>query len=124
MRPATLATLALVVGLGGAGGAAFAAARGQTPQDGRERGSGEGRHEVRIKAVAFNPTSLVVQLGDTVVWRNADIVRHNVVSGELFASAELSSGETFAWAPGDTGTVRYRCTIHPRMRGELTVRLP
>lgn len=121
MRPVTLA---LVVGLAGVGGVAFAAARSQSPGSAGEGWSGVGLREVQIKAVAFAPKSLEVQLGDTVVWRNADIVRHNVVSGERFASDELSSGETFAWVPTETGVVRYRCTIHPRMRGELTVRLP
>lgn len=121
MRPATLA---LVVGLAGVGGAMFAAARSQSPHGAGEGGSGGGLREVLIKAVSFAPKSLVVQLGDTVMWRNADIVRHNVLSGDRFVSAELSSGETFLWTPVDTGVVRYRCTIHPRMRGELTVRLP
>lgn len=81
-----------------------------------------GRHEILMKAVMFAPRSLTVQLGDTVVWRNADIVRHNTDGGERFASGDLRSGESFSWVPSDSGVTQYRCTIHRGMRGEIRVR--
>ncbi len=78
-------------------------------------------HEVVMKSVAFAPAELVVAVGDTVLWRNADIVRHNAVRPNVFDSDELSPGSRYAWIPADTGSFTYRCTIHQRMRGKVTV---
>ncbi len=78
-------------------------------------------HEIRMRGNSYSPRRLEVALGDTVVWVNGDIVRHNAVRDGLFDSGELKGGERFAWVPADTGTIRYECTIHERMRGILTV---
>jgi plastocyanin len=79
------------------------------------------RREIRMRGNSFAPRDVRVAIGDTVVWVNGDIVRHNAVRPELFDSGELRSGERFAWVPADTGTVRYQCTIHSRMRGVIRV---
>jgi plastocyanin len=96
-------------------GAAVSAARGSlraTPV----------RHEVQMRAISFTPAELVVAIGDTVEWRNADIVRHNAVRVDLFETGDLKPGERGSWVPSDTGTFTYRCTIHARMRGKIVVR--
>lgn len=92
---------------------------------------GEGRdaadpatREIVMRSVSFGPREVTVTVGDTVVWRNADIVRHNAVRREVFDTGELQPGERYAWVPSDTGTYRYQCTIHERMRGRLNVRRP
>ena len=74
-----------------------------------------------MRGNSFMPRELRVTLGDTVVWVNGDIVRHNAVRADLFESGDLRSGERFSWVPTDTGLVRYQCTIHSRMRGEIRV---
>lgn len=79
------------------------------------------RHEIRMRGNSYSPRRLRVAVGDTVVWVNGDIVRHNAVRDGIFDSGELKGGERFAWVPSDTGTIRYECTIHERMRGTLTV---
>jgi plastocyanin len=83
-----------------------------------------GRHEIRMRGNSFSPRTRTVALGDTVVWVNGDIVRHNAVRPDLFDSGDLRGGERFEWVPTDTGTVRYQCTIHQRMRGTLRVEIP
>ena len=80
------------------------------------------RHEVQMRAISFMPAELVVAVGDTVEWRNADIVRHNAVRVDLFETGDLRPGEHRTWVPTDTGTFSYRCTIHARMRGKIVVR--
>lgn len=80
-----------------------------------------GRHEIQMKAVSFAPKTLTVEVGDTIVWRNVDIVRHNATRSDLFESGDLRTGERFEWVPRDTGVVSYRCTIHRQMRGEIRV---
>jgi plastocyanin len=79
------------------------------------------RHEVQMRAVSFAPRELTIHLGDTVLFKNADIVRHNAVRREVFDTGELKSGESYSWIPADTGSYRYQCTIHTRMRGEVKV---
>lgn len=82
------------------------------------------RREIRMRGNSFAPREVRVAVGDTVVWVNGDIVRHNAVHPELFDSGELGAGERFAWVPADTGVVQYQCTIHSRMRGRIRVTNP
>lgn len=79
------------------------------------------RHEIQMRGNSYSPRRLQVAVGDTVVWVNGDIVRHDAVREGLFDTGELKGGERFSWVPADTGTIRYECTIHERMRGMLTV---
>lgn len=88
---------------------------------GRPRASAV-RHEIQMRAISFTPEELVVAVGDTVEWRNADIVRHNAVRLDQFETGDLRPGERGSWVPADTGTFSYRCTIHARMRGKIVVR--
>ncbi|MFN0100184.1 MAG: copper-binding protein [Gemmatimonadaceae bacterium] len=84
--------------------------------------TGEPRtHDVTMRAVSFTPKELVVAVGDTVQWVNADIVRHNAVRPGLFDTGELRPGDKYGWVPSDTGEVSYQCTIHQRMRAKVTV---
>lgn len=81
-------------------------------------------HTIRMRGNSFAPRAVTVALGDTVSWLNTDIVRHNAVRSQLFDSGDIRPGERFTWVPADTGTVRYECTIHTRMRGTIRVQLP
>lgn len=79
------------------------------------------RHEISMRGNSYGPRRAEVSLGDTIVWINRDIVRHDAVKPGLFDSGELIGGESYQWIPADTGLVQYRCTIHQRMRGEILV---
>lgn len=80
------------------------------------------RTEIAMRGNSFRPRRVEVTLGDTIIWVNRDIVRHDAVKDGLFDTGELRGGERFAWVPVDTGVIEYRCTIHQRMRGEIRVR--
>ena len=109
--------VAALVSAGVVAVAAAACARGEAATPAPEAT----KHEVQMRAVAFAPRELTVGVGDTVTWRNVDIVRHNAVRPEVFDTGELRPGTSFDWVPADTGTYAYRCTIHQRMRGRLKV---
>lgn len=79
------------------------------------------RLEITMRGNSFGPRRAEVHVGDTVVWVNRDIVRHDAVKPGLFDTGELRGGESAQWIPADTGVVQYRCTIHQRMRGEIQV---
>lgn len=83
-----------------------------------ERGT---KHEVTMRGNSFGPRRLDVARGDTIVWINRDIVRHDASAPGSFDSGELRAGERYEWVAADTGVIRYRCTIHQRMRGEIRV---
>ena len=117
--PMVAGVLAVVLAgvAGGAGGVGLGGAA--TVADGAA--GAMARHEVRMRSVAFAPRALTIRLGDTVLFRNTDVVRHNAVRREVFDTGELGSGEIYSWVPADTGSFRYQCTIHTRMRGEVRV---
>ncbi len=79
------------------------------------------RTEIAMRGNSFRPRRADVTLGDTIVWVNRDIVRHDAVKDGLFDTGELRGGESYSWVPADTGTIEYRCTIHQRMRGQIRV---
>jgi plastocyanin len=72
----------------------------------------------------FTPASLTIKQGQTVRWRNDDIVGHNVES-DLGVPAEfygdLPGKGTFSFTFTVPGTYPYSCTIHPSMRGTIIV---
>jgi plastocyanin len=81
----------------------------------------ETRHVV-IRDLAFQPGDLPVSVGDTVAWRNDDIVPHTVTFEAREGRDEVQSGETVQVVvpPGDT--LAYFCRYHPSMTGRLIVR--
>lgn len=79
------------------------------------------RLEIAMRGNSYGPRRAEVTLGDTVIWVNRDIVRHDAVKPGLFDSGELMGGERYEWVPTDTGVVEYRCNIHQRMRGEIRI---
>jgi len=83
--------------------------------------SNTSRLEIAMRGNSYGPRRAEVTVGDTVVWINRDIVRHDAVRPGLFDSGELQGGERYQWVPADTGVVEYRCSIHQRMRGEIRV---
>jgi plastocyanin len=80
---------------------------------------------VRIEKEGFRPVTATVTLGDTVVWRNADNVRHQVVADNgSFASPSLRPGTSYSFTFQSAGRFRYRDALEPRERGVVVVRDP
>jgi plastocyanin len=78
---------------------------------------------VSIRAFVFTPAELVVALGDSVVWTNADPLAHTTASdSSAWSSPELRSGERFVWVASSRGRYPYHCAAHPVMRGVIVVR--
>ena len=81
-------------------------------------------HTVAIREVKFQPTVLTVKVGDTVEWRNDDIVPHTATSTEprKFDSGILPVGSSWKYVVTKRGTYFYACTLHPNMKATLIVR--
>ena len=77
---------------------------------------------VTIDNFNFNPATLTVAAGSTVVWTNQDDVPHTVTSDEnVFGSSALDTGEKFEFKFTKAGTFSYYCKVHPKMTGKVVV---
>jgi plastocyanin len=79
-------------------------------------------HQVAIRAMQFEPSTLEVSVGDTVVWTNEDLVPHTVTAAGSFDSQSLTTKQTWSYTASKAGEYAYGCTFHPTMKGTLTVR--
>jgi plastocyanin len=89
-----------------------------------ENHSGHGAAaSVAIKGFQFQPAELTVKAGDTVEWKNDDMVPHTVTADDgSFRSGKIAPGKTWTYKATKAGTFGYTCTPHPNMHGKLTVR--
>jgi plastocyanin len=76
---------------------------------------------VTISNGQFNPSSIDVQVGDTVVWTNSDDRDHTVV-GSGFKSGNLRPGASFSFQFTKSGKFSYGSSIYPRMKGAVNVK--
>jgi plastocyanin len=82
---------------------------------------------------AFSPNPLTISLanGDAVQWSNDDRpgtqysatgATHNITSDDnLFTSGNLAPGASFTTHLSVAGKYAYHCSIHPTMKGTITV---
>ena len=80
-------------------------------------------HTVAIDGAVFAPPTMTVAAGDTVVWVNKDPYPHTATSKEGgFDSKELGEGKRFRFVAKKKGEFPYICSLHPTMKGTLTVK--
>jgi len=80
------------------------------------------QNTVVIKDYAFSPSSLTIQKGANVTWKNNDTVDHELFSnGPAFSFPKIGEGGsspliradgTYTYQYNTTGTYDYRCYIH------------
>lgn len=80
-------------------------------------------HTVIIKAMKYQPDQLEVKAGDTVEWKNEDIVAHTVTARDhSFDSGKIAPGKSWSTVVKSAGTIDYGCVPHPNMKGKLVVK--
>ncbi len=74
-------------------------------------------------AQSFSPNPATVKAGQTVAWKNNDVITHTATSdsGAFDTGAIPPGGTSNAITMSTTGTFGYHCSIHPTMTGTLTV---
>lgn len=79
--------------------------------------------EVEIKGMKFDPPTIKVKAGETVVWTNKDDRDHTVVAddGKSFKSGNIKRDATFEQKFTKPGKYPYSCSYHPRMKGVVVV---
>jgi plastocyanin len=79
-------------------------------------------HVVTIEGMKFQPATLSVKPGDTVTWRNKDVVPHTATAAGKFDSGNIAAGQSWSWKAAAKGEFGYVCTYHPGMKATLTVK--
>lgn len=80
-------------------------------------------HTVVLRGMKNVPATLFVKVGDTVVWKNDDVVPHTATDrGKRFDSGSIEPGGTWSYVANSKGTFSYYCAYHPNTRGRLVVR--
>lgn len=70
----------------------------------------------------YAPAAITVAAGQTITWRNETLGPHTVTStSELFNSGRIEGGTSYALRFSNAGTFDYYCTVHPTMKGVVTV---
>ncbi len=79
---------------------------------------------VTASNLEFDPTEVEIETGDRVAWVVDDgVIPHNVrFPDDDIGSENLREGEVWARRFTRAGTYEFVCTLHPRMRGTVTVR--
>jgi len=97
-----------------------------SPSPANTQTASPGGSAITIKNFAFDPPSLTVKTGTGVTWINQDTAPHAIVSDTgspaSFSSGSLPSGASYTFTFTRAGTYPYICSIHPSMKGSITVR--
>jgi plastocyanin len=81
-------------------------------------------HVVSQKDRQFKPQTMTVKVGESVIFLNDDIVRHNVFSLSKALSFDLGTfppGQSRKIVPVKVGVIDIECALHPNMRLRIKV---
>lgn len=78
-------------------------------------------HVVEIIQMQFKPAEIQVSQGDVIQFINHDMVAHDVTeqNSKAWSSAPLQPAQS--WTLKVSGSADYYCSIHPVMKGKITV---
>ena len=76
---------------------------------------------VVIDGLKYDPETITVHAGDSIVWVNKDPFPHTVTVAGAFNSGSIAAGKSWKYIARKPGDYRYICTLHPNMAGSLKV---
>lgn len=77
---------------------------------------------VHIRQMKFVPAELEVHPGDTVEWKNEDLVPHSATAeNKAFDTGLMQPEQSGKWVASRPGEIKYYCSNHPDMKATLTV---
>ena len=80
-------------------------------------------HVVNIRNFVFEPATVAAAVGDTVVWKNTDIVPHSAKARDsLWDSRAIGTDSSWRFVAQGPGRHTYYCEFHPNMQGTVEVR--
>jgi amicyanin len=70
----------------------------------------------------YQPPTITIHVGDTVIWTNASPLQHTVTADDSsFDSGMIGNGATWSMTFNTAGTYSYHCAPHPWMKGNVVV---
>jgi plastocyanin len=79
-------------------------------------------HTITMENMQFQPATLTVKAGDSVVWVNKDMFAHTATSkSDAFDSGQIAAGASWTFRTATIGEFPYVCALHPTMGGTLRV---
>lgn len=118
----TVPALCLVAALAGCGNSGGGGTPTASPT---ATATGAATARITIKDFTFRPAALTVRPGAKVTVVNQDDVAHTLTAtgSKPFDTGSIAPGHSATFtAPAKPGGYPYLCTIHPNMKGTLTVR--
>jgi plastocyanin len=80
-------------------------------------------YTVTMENMRFQPETLTVTRGDTIVWVNKDLVPHTATSkAGGFDSEVIQAEKSWRFTVQKKGDFAYVCTFHPTMTAMLRVK--
>lgn len=79
------------------------------------------RYVITIQGMAFGKAPALLRVGDTIVWRNMDILRHSATARSGAFDLDLAPGKEGEVTMKQTGPVDVFCRYHPTMKVKLMV---
>ncbi len=72
---------------------------------------------------SYEPATVTVKLGTTVMWTNSGAVAHTVTAddGKTFDSGDIQPKAIFSFNASSVGSFTYHCAYHPWMKGTIIV---
>jgi hypothetical protein len=74
--------------------------------------------------MSFNPHTIIIATGTTVMWVNDDNSNHSLTSKDgWFNSEMMEPQDSFDFEFDKPGTFSYSCKVHPEMEGIVVIQL-
>jgi plastocyanin len=84
--------------------------------------SASGSVAASVKDFAFDPAAITAKVGDTVTFTNSGAAPHNAtLDAGGCATPDIQPGSSGGLTFSAAGTYPFHCTIHPDMKGTITV---
>lgn len=77
-----------------------------------------------VDFMRFDPETIEVEAGTTVVWTNYDGSNHKVKLPGVPPSPRMHMESTWTYTFEEPGTYEYSCAMHPKMKGTVVVVAP
>jgi plastocyanin len=80
-------------------------------------------HSVNMSEFQFKPAVVHASVGDTIVWKNSDIVPHTARADDgTWDTEHIAAKQQRITVVKQQGTQEFTCLYHSNMKGKLVVR--
>jgi plastocyanin len=77
-------------------------------------------HTIVIRQMEFSPATLTVHPGDSIEWKNDDVVAHTATAS-TFDSGSIAPGQRWRHTFTQSSSNAFHCIFHPHMKGTIII---